>query len=131
VARANAERLNLALTFAAGCWFDALTPDTPAFDLIASNPPYIAEGDPHLAALAHEPGMALTSGADGMEDLRHIITHAPAHLRPGSWLLLEHGYDQAAAVRALLLAAGFDSVRSQRDLAGIERCSGGQWSTIA
>jgi len=90
VARANAERLNLALTFAAGCWFDALTPDTPAFDLIVSNPPYIAEDDPHLNALASEPPMALASGADGLDDLRHIIAHAPVHLRSGGWLLLEH-----------------------------------------
>jgi len=129
VARANAERLNLALTFAVGRWFDALPPGTPAFDLIVSNPPYIAESDAHLSALSHEPRMALTSGADGLTDLSHIITRAPAHLRQGGWLLLEHGYDQAATVRGLLVAAGFEQVGSKRDLAGIERCSGGRWTT--
>ena len=69
---------------------------------------------------------ALVSGADGLDDLRAIITGAPPHLRPGGWLLLEHGWDQAAAVRALLQAAGFADVQSRRDLAGIERCSGGR-----
>ena len=96
------------------------------FELVASNPPYIATGDPHLPALKHEPIAALVSGADGLDDLRAIITGAPPHLRPGGWLLLEHGWDQAAAVRALLQAAGFADVQSRRDLAGIERCSGGR-----
>ena len=67
------------------------------------------------------------AGADGLDDLRAIIGQAPARLRPGGWLLLEHGYDQAEAVRALLAGAGFQRVASRRDLAGIERCSGGQW----
>ena len=123
VARANAGRLGLAVTLHHGDWLAPVAGE--AFDLIVSNPPYIAEGDAHLPALAHEPRSALVSGADGLDDLRRIVATAPAHLAPGGWLLLEHGWDQAAAVRALLTDAGFTQVQSRRDLAGIERCSGG------
>lgn len=123
VARANAGRLGLALELRHGDWLAPLADER--FDLIVSNPPYIAEGDAHLPALAHEPRGALVSGADGLDDLRRIVATAPAHLAPGGWLLLEHGWDQAAAVRALLTDAGFTQVQSRRDLAGIERCSGG------
>jgi release factor glutamine methyltransferase len=77
-----------------------------------------------LSALTHEPLQALASGADGLDDIRAIVAQAPAHLLPGGWLLLEHGYDQAAAVRSLLAAAGLQDAQSRRDLAGIERCSG-------
>ena len=93
------------------------------FDLIVSNPPYIAAGDEHLAALAHEPQDALVAGRDGLDDLRAIIGQAPAHLDAGGWLLLEHGYDQADAVRALLAGAGFHTVATRPDLAGIPRCT--------
>jgi release factor glutamine methyltransferase len=93
--------------------------------LIVSNPPYVAEGDPHLAALMHEPLHALTSGADGLDDIRQIIAQAPRRLVPGGWLLLEHGWDQAAPVQALLRDAGFVKVQSRRDLGEIERCTGG------
>lgn len=124
VAQANAQRLHLKVNFAQGNWMDGVQ---GRFDLIASNPPYIAAQDPHLAALTHEPLHALASGADGMDDIRTIIGQAGKHLLPGGWLLLEHGYDQAAAVRALLADAGFADAQSQRDLAGIERCSGGRW----
>ena len=92
-----------------------------------SNPPYIPAADPHLAALTHEPLQALASGAEGLDDLRAIIEQAPACLAPGGWLLLEHGYDQADAVCALLRNAGFADVQSRQDLAGIARCSGGRW----
>jgi release factor glutamine methyltransferase len=92
--------------------------------LIVSNPPYVAEGDPHLAALTHEPLSALASGAEGLDDLRQIIAQAPSRLAPGGWLLLEHGWDQAAKVQALLRSAGFEKVRSRQDLGGIERCTG-------
>ena len=126
VAQANAQRLGLNVQFSQGAWFAALAPDTLRFDAIVSNPPYIAAQDEHLAALTHEPLQALASGADGLEDLRDIIANAPAHLLPGGWLLLEHGYDQAPAVRALLSNAGFEQVQSRQDLGGIERCSGGQ-----
>jgi release factor glutamine methyltransferase len=85
------------------------------------------EGDWHMTALSHEPKQALTSGADGLDDIRQIIEQAPDFLMSGGWLLLEHGYDQAAAVRNLLAQRGFKQVQSKQDLAEIERCSGGQW----
>jgi release factor glutamine methyltransferase len=125
VAEANARRLGLSVRFVHGAWLAAVPGER--FDVIASNPPYIAEGDQHLAALAHEPLTALTAGLDGLDDLRQIVAQAPAALAPGGWLLLEHGHDQAAAVRELLSAQGFEAVSSHPDLAGIERCSGGQW----
>ena len=124
VAQANAQRLSLDIAFSQGAWLEGLT---EAFDVIVSNPPYVADADPHLAALAYEPLQALTSGADGLNDLRAIIAQAPACLKPGGWLLLEHGYDQAEAVRQLLQAKGFVDVQSRKDLVGIERCSGGLW----
>ena len=125
VAQANAQRLSLDIAFSQGAWLEGLT---EAFDVIVSNPPYVADADPHLAALAYEPLQALASGADGLNDLRAIIAQAPACLKPGGWLLLEHGYDQASAVRQLLQAKGFVDVQSRQDLAGIERCSGGRWA---
>ena len=124
VARANAQRLHLDLAFSQGAWLEGMA---GRFNAIVSNPPYIAQGDPHLPALAHEPLQALVSGPDGLDDIRAIIAQAPAHLQDGAWLLLEHGYDQAPAVRALLGAAGFSEVQSRQDLAGIARCSGGRW----
>ena len=127
VAQGNARRLDLPVVFSQGSW---LTGHSGSYALIASNPPYIPQHDPHLAALVHEPLQALAAGADGLDDIRTIIAQAPAYLDPGGWLLLEHGYDQAAAVRALLQAQGFTQVQSRRDMAGIERCSGGQWPTV-
>jgi release factor glutamine methyltransferase len=126
VAHANAQRLQLDVYFIQGAWYAGLANGAARFDCIVSNPPYIAAQDPHLAALTHEPLQALASGPDGLNDLRHIIQNAPTHLQAGGWLLLEHGYDQAPAVRGLLSDAGFAQVQSRRDLAGIERCSGGQ-----
>jgi release factor glutamine methyltransferase len=123
VARANAARLALPVAFSHGSWLDNVSGHPHA---IVSNPPYIATGDPHLAALAHEPLQALASGPDGLDDIRLIVAQAPARLAPGGWLLLEHGHDQAGAVRALLGKAGFADIQSRRDLAGIERCSGGR-----
>lgn len=125
VARANASHLNLPVQCIASNWLSAVdVQHTGLFDLIVSNPPYVAEGDPHLAALTHEPLQALTSGPDGLDDIRRIIAQAPAYLAPGGWLLLEHGWDQAAPVQALLREAGFVQVQSRRDLGGIERCTG-------
>ena len=124
VAKANARRLKLDVEFHQGSWLHSMEQQ---FSVIVSNPPYIAAQDEHLAALTHEPLRALASGADGLEDIRTIIRQAPAHLQTNGWLLLEHGYDQAADVRALLQAAGFTQVQSRQDLAGIARCSGGQW----
>jgi release factor glutamine methyltransferase len=127
VARANAHHLKLEVHFSQGSWLSGITPAQGQFHAIVSNPPYIASHDPHLAALTHEPPQALASGSDGLDDIRTIITQAPAHLLPGGWLLLEHGYDQAETVRNLLRAAGFANVQSRKDLAGIERCTGGRW----
>lgn len=123
VARGNAQALGLAVTFLEQDFFAAL-PAGP-FDLVVSNPPYVAEGDPHLADLRFEPALALTSGADGLAALRAIARQAPTVLAPGGWLLVEHGAEQGAAVRALLESAGLRDVRTRRDLAGHERCTGG------
>ena len=128
VARANAQHLKLDVTFSQGSWLDGVT---GKFEVIASNPPYIAAHDMHLPKLTHEPRQALVSGADGLDDIRNIIQQAPARLVPGGWLLLEHGYEQAERVRALLAQAGFQTVQSRRDLTGIERCSGGQFAQTA
>jgi len=129
VARRNAEANGACVTFMHSDWFAALEP-AAQFDVIASNPPYIASGDRHLAEgdLRFEPVGALTDHADGLAALRILVAGAPAHLvqHGQGWLLMEHGYDQAAAVRALLDAAGYTDVQSWRDLAGIERVSGGR-----
>ena len=121
VASANALRLNLPVKCVLSHWMDKVP---GPFELIVSNPPYVADGDPHLAALSHEPLSALTSGADGLDDIRQIIAQAPSRLAAGGWLLLEHGWDQAAPVQALLREAGFVQVQSRRDLGGHERCTG-------
>jgi release factor glutamine methyltransferase len=124
VASENARSLTLDIQLRQAHWLAGID---ERFDLIVSNPPYVAENDPHLAALAYEPLSALASGPDGLADIRSIVAQAPSRLRSGGWLLLEHGWDQPAAVRELLAAAGFSHAQSRRDLAGIERCSGGQW----
>jgi release factor glutamine methyltransferase len=124
VAQANAVRLRLPVHFIHSHWLDEVA---GVYDLIVSNPPYIRADDPHLEALEHEPLQALASGADGLDDIRSIIAQVPAHLEPGGWLLLEHGYDQAEAVRSLMTQAGWKNVQSRMDLAGIERCTGGQY----
>ncbi|HWJ94522.1 MAG TPA: peptide chain release factor N(5)-glutamine methyltransferase [Telluria sp.] len=126
VARANAQSNNTDVRLLRSDWFSALGKER--FNVIASNPPYIPAGDPHLSQgdLRFEPNMALTDQADGLSALRKIIGGAAAHLEPQGWLLLEHGYDQAEQVRALLDAAGFTDVQSWRDLPGIERVSGGR-----
>ncbi|QGZ55685.1 peptide chain release factor N(5)-glutamine methyltransferase [Paraburkholderia acidiphila] len=123
----DAQRPGGPLAFVAGSWYDALEPAL-RFEAIVSNPPYIASGDPHLEQgdLRFEPRGALTDEADGLTALRAIVAGAPARLVPGGVLWMEHGYDQAGAVRALLESAGFTDVRSERDLAGIERISGGR-----
>jgi release factor glutamine methyltransferase len=128
VARANARDLGLdRIRFLQGHWFAALERQA-RFDLIVGNPPYIAADDPHLGRgdLRFEPGSALVSGGDGLDDLRAIIAAAPRHLARGGWLWLEHGHEQGPAVAALLTAAGLDTVETHRDLAGHERCSGGR-----
>jgi len=129
VARENVQLLKLDnVRLLQSDWFSRLQGER--FDLIVSNPPYVAEGDAHLAQgdLRFEPRTALASGGDGLEDIRCIINQAKDHLNPGGSLVFEHGYDQAERVRALLQQAGFEEVFSERDLAGIERISGGAWS---
>lgn len=126
VARANGQRLALPVEWLQGDWFAPLA--GRRFDLVVSNPPYIDAGDPHLAALHAEPRSALTPGADGLAALRLLCAGAPAHLQAGGWLLVEHGFDQAAAVRMLLVAAGLTGVTTRRDLAGHERCTAGMWA---
>jgi release factor glutamine methyltransferase len=124
VARMNAARLQLALDTASGDWWQAV--QGRRFDLAMSNPPYIAGDDPHLPALRHEPRLALTPGGDGLASIRSIVAGAEQGLRPGAWLLIEHGWDQASAVRALLSDAGFDDVQTREDLGRRPRCSGGR-----
>jgi release factor glutamine methyltransferase len=122
VAARNAARHNLEIDFRHGRWFEPLAAER--FDLIVSNPPYVAVGDPHLDALRHEPPSALLAGADGLDAIREIARGAPAHLSSGGWLLLEHGMGQDGAVRGLLSAAGLEEARTWPDLAGIPRVSG-------
>ncbi|MFZ2540463.1 MAG: peptide chain release factor N(5)-glutamine methyltransferase [Gallionella sp.] len=126
VARENAHRLNIGnVIMLQSDWFAELHDEH--FDLIVSNPPYVAESDIHLEQgdLRFEPRVALVSGTDGLDDIRRICSQARAHLNHGGWLLMEHGYDQAARVRTLLQQAGFAGVFSAQDIAGIERVSGG------
>lgn len=130
VAAGNARQHGLAnVAFRQGSWHAPLAEER--FDLIASNPPYIASDDPHLAQgdLRFEPATALASGHDGLDDIRLIIAGAPAHLQPGGWLLMEHGWDQGEAIRALLEGAGFVEVETALDLEQRDRVSLGRWPT--
>jgi release factor glutamine methyltransferase len=122
VARANAARLGLEVDFVEGAWYEPLR--GRRFELLLSNPPYIAGDDPHLAALVHEPRQALTPEGDGLAALRALAAGARQHLQHGGWLLVEHGHDQAEAVAALLRDAGLLEVTLRRDLAGLPRVSG-------
>ena len=126
VARENTHDLCAKVEFFAGSWYDALQ-DKAGFNLIVSNPPYIAANDPHLIEgdVRFEPSMALSDGADGLGDLQTIINGASQFLLPSGQLWLEHGWDQAVQVRQMLQQAGFTAVHSKQDLAGIERLSGG------
>jgi release factor glutamine methyltransferase len=122
VARRNAVRLALEVQWRHGQWCGPLASES--YELIVANPPYVAEGDPHLAALGYEPRQALVAGSDGLDAIRAIVAQAPAHLARGGWLLLEHGLGQDAAVRLLLEHAGLEDPRTWPDLAGIPRVSG-------
>jgi release factor glutamine methyltransferase len=124
VARANAKSLQAEVSFVQGDWFGALAPGA-AFDLIVSNPPYVAAADPHLAALIHEPGLALTDGGDGLRCLSVLIDGGRTHLRAGGWLVLEHGYDQSAAVAQQMRDAGYQEVAVHRDAGGQTRVTAG------
>jgi release factor glutamine methyltransferase len=130
IAKENAQRLDIHNTrFMHSSWFSGLAGQY--FDLVVSNPPYVAESDPHLQQgdLPFEPRSALVSGAEGLDDIRYIVAGVPEHLHSGGWLLLEHGYDQSERVRELLHRAGMAEVYSARDLSGIERVSGGRKQT--
>jgi release factor glutamine methyltransferase len=127
VARGNAARLQLSnIEWLRADWFDGL--GMARFDAIVSNPPYVAAGDPHLAAghVRHEPSHALASGPDGLDALRVIVAGAADHLAPGGWLAVEHGYDQTVPVRGLLQQARFGDLESLRDLSGIPRVAAGR-----
>jgi release factor glutamine methyltransferase len=126
VARRNADRLGVAVQWLLGDWWSAL--QDRKFDLVVSNPPYVADGDPHLDALRHEPQQALSSGPEGLDALRAIVLGAPGHLNNAAWLLVEHGYEQAGAVQRLLREAGFHDIETRADLAGHARCTGGRWA---
>lgn len=121
VARGNAQRLGAKLDCLLGSWFEPLS--GRVFDLIVSNPPYVARDDPHMAALAFEPVPALTDGGDGLTCLSKIIAGAPKFLAADGLLVVEHGYDQAAAVRSMLRESGWKSIRTHRDAAGRERAT--------
>jgi len=128
LAQRNAARLRLGnVEFAPSHWFAALAGER--FTLIVSNPPYIAGSDSHLdeGDVRFEPRSALVAGPDGLDDIRELVAAAPAHLQSGGWLWLEHGFEQAAEVRELLVRQGFSAVESRRDLGGHERISGGRW----
>ena len=128
IARANAVRNSINnIAFLVGDWFVAV-PDSERFDVIVSNPPYIADNDPHLLEgdLRFEPATALSSGSDGLDDIRHIVAHAPEYLVESGWLFVEHGYDQGERVRNLLLAHGFTNVETLRDFGQNDRVTLGR-----
>lgn len=129
IAGENARLNRAGVEFLESDWFGALA--GRRFDLIVANPPYVAAGDAHLEQgdLRFEPQTALAAGPDGLADIRRIVAHAPSHLRPGGWLLFEHGYDQAEACRNLLLNAGFSGLVFHADLAGVPRVAGGRLLT--
>lgn len=123
-AKRNAAKLNLDVDFRHGRWFEPVAGER--FELVVSNPPYVAESDPHLPALRHEPASALLAGPDGLDCLRAISADARNFLKPGGWLLLEHGHGQEKSVAELLRKGGLDLVHSWPDLAGIPRVTGGK-----
>jgi release factor glutamine methyltransferase len=124
VARRNAARTGLAVELVEGSWWSAVA--GRRFDCAVANPPYLAAGDPHLADLGHEPTLALTPGGDGLDALRAIAAGAPGHLAPHGWLVVEHGFEQGAAVRTLLAGAGLAAIATRRDLAGRDRATAGR-----
>ncbi len=124
VARRNAVKHAAEVEFRHGRWFEPLAGER--FDLIVSNPPYVARGDPHLEALRFEPAQALIGGDDGLDRIREIARESPRYLQPGGWLLLEHGMGQDGAVRGLLEEAGLERVASRPDLSGIPRVAAGK-----
>jgi release factor glutamine methyltransferase len=129
VARGNAQRLGLSIELQQSDWWQAVA--HRRFGLALSNPPYIAGQDEHLSALRFEPMLALSPGGDGLGAIRDLLAGAPEQLLPGAWMLIEHGWDQAPAVQALMRQAGFSDVATRSDLGGLARCTGGRWSPTA
>jgi release factor glutamine methyltransferase len=123
MAKRNAAKLRIDVDLRVGNWYAAVT---GTFDLIVSNPPYIRAADPHLQALVSEPRLALVAGEEGLDALPIVVAGAPEHLAPGGWLLVEHGFDQAASVRRSFERAGFDAIETVRDVAGHERATLGK-----
>jgi len=124
VAQSNGAQLGIGVEWLHGDWWSALA--GRRFDLVLANPPYVADADPHLPLLCHEPRIALCAGPQGLDALRAIVGAAPGHLTPGGWLLLEHGSEQGDAVTALLDRNGFGEIDQRRDLADHLRCTGGR-----
>ncbi len=130
VAKKNATRLQIdTVSFHEGAWCAALP--RKSFDVIVSNPPYIAEADVHIqhSVLAYEPHSALISGEDGLCDLKQIIYQAPHYLKPGGYLILEHGFQQAEKLRKIFLDVGYTNISTRRDFSGLERVTQGQWQS--
>ncbi len=125
LAAANATAHDARVSWVAGHWFENVT---PAYDAIVSNPPYVAEGDPHLTSLRSEPSSALVSGADGLDAIRYIVPTATRYLSENGWLIVEHGHDQGSQVRSLMRCCGYREVATRRDLAGLERVTRGRRS---
>lgn len=126
-ARLNARELNLNVHFIQTSWLHGF--QAKMFDIVISNPPYITVGDRHLSEgdVRFEPQSALISGDDGLDDIRQIADQARIHIKPGGWLLLEHGYDQSTKVQALLTSQGYTTVQAHTDLAGHQRAVTAQW----
>ena len=125
IAQDNGQRLGLPVRWLHSDWFSALAGEL--FQVIVSNPPYLADNDPHLLHVRHEPLSALVAAEQGMADLLHLVREAPRYLLDNGWLLLEHGATQAGAVREALFLCGFARVQTWQDLSGLDRVSGGQW----
>lgn len=127
VAEANRKRHGLTnVRMIQSNWFERIDPKM-TFDFIVSNPPYVAEGDPHLRDLVHEPDLALTAAEEGMADIRHLAITAPKFLKPEGWLIVEHGYNQGDITKTQFQAAQFSNVNTRRDLAQVQRVTLGQW----
>ncbi len=126
VARENGERLGAKVRFCQGSWYEGLPENAGRFDVVVSNPPYIARDDIHLAGLSHEPQTALNAGSDGLDDIRVIVAGARDYLNTRGWLMFEHGWDQGEACRELLAKAGLIDVGTEKDLAGHGRVSFGR-----
>lgn len=126
VAKQNASKYQLPVSFACGSWFEALNNTSEKYDLVVSNPPYIDANDPHMKGLTTEPRRALVADEHGLADFKLISAQAPQWLKPNGWIVFEHGYDQGQAVQGILLENGFLNVRTVKDYGGNDRVTLGQ-----